>query len=441
MFKFLAPLYAVVLFSQIATAQFVDGQTEHFNPVIERSRQAELFETVPDPDWNREFQDKFSIVRIKVFPHNSKYNAPQGKDTIIDKLKIASSGDCKVFKSVGATSAEPISRGTVLQAGKSFDFSAKTLSNPVWIECTGPIEVVRPDFASNPIKYAGLIFLKKAGTAAAPYLTAVNVLPFETYLKGVVPSEMPASWSFEALKAQAIAARSYAYYELGTEVFRQDPNIMLEQSGAQIDDTVTYQAYLGLKNGTAATNKAIDETAGRVMIFDGKVIKAYFHADSGGYTENAENVWGKHHPYILAKEELYPDGSIPGSQWSYTPSFNEVETKLTTNNFIRPGQKVSNLKVAPTDIFPSGRPEFVTIVFSDRTEKKILAVDFSFAMRIKSQWVRFSDIRPSAITIHGRGFGHGAGMNQWGARVMVDKLNKNFEDVLKFYYSGIQITE
>ena len=439
MFKLLAPLTAVLLLSQVATAQLIENQTDHFNPVIERSRQEEMFGEIPDPDWNRDFENKFNTVRIKVFPHNSKYNAPQGKDTVIDKLKINSAGTCNVFKSNSDTSADPISRETKIQSGKSFDFSTKSLSNAVWIECTEPIEIVRPDFSGNPIKYDGLIFLKKAGPDAAPYLTAVNVLPFESYLKGVVPSEMPASWAFQALKAQAIAARSYAYYELGTEVFREDPNISIEQSGAQIDDTVTYQAYLGLKNGTVATDKAIDETAGRVMVYQGKVIKAYFHADSGGYTENAENVWGKFYPYILAKEEIYPEGSIPGSQWTYTPSFSEVETKLVTNNFIRPGQNVVNLKVS--DIFPSGRPEFVTIVFDDKTEKKILAVDFAFAMRIKSQWVRFSDIKPNAITIIGRGFGHGAGMNQWGARVMVDKLGKTFDEILKFYYSGIDITE
>ena len=441
MFKILAPLTVVLILSQMAVAQFAKGQTSHFNPIIEPLRQGEMFGILPDPDWNRDFQNKFSTVRIKVFPHNSKYNAPQGKDTVIDSLKISSAGDCKVYKSASDTSADPISRDTVLQSGKSFNFDTKTFSNSVWIECSAPIEITRPDFSSNPLKYDGLIFLKEAGPATARYLTAVNVLPFESYLKGVVPSEMPASWAFDALKAQAIAARSYAYHELGTEVFRDDSNLALEQSGAQIDDTVTYQAYLGLKNGTPATNKAIDDTAGKVMVYNGQVIKAYFHADSGGYTENAENVWGVAYPYILAKEELYPEGSIPGTQWSYTPSFNEVETKLSTNNFIKPGQNVINLKVASTDIFPSGRPEFVTIVFDDKTEKKILAVDFAFAMRIKSQWVRFSDIKPNAITIIGRGFGHGAGMNQWGARVMVDKLGKNFEEILKFYYTGIQITE
>lgn len=433
-------ILALTSAAQLAKAQLFEDQIDHFNPVMQ-TQSEDPQANRPDPDWNRDFMNQFKNVRIKVFPHNSKYNGPQGKDSTLDKLKINSAGTCNVFKSNTPTSEGDISRDVVLNTGKTFDFTPKTLPNPVWIECTDSIEIVRPDYPANPIRYQGVIFLKTVGPASAPYITAVNVLPFESYLKGVVPSEMPASWSAEALKAQAVAARTYAYHELGMDVASDDQNILLENSGAQIDDTVTYQAYLGLKNASASTNKAIEDTTGRVMTNNAQVIKAYFHADSGGYTENAENVWSHYYPYILAKEELYPDGSIPGTQWSYTPNFSEVEQKLTDNKLINAGQNIINLRVDADDIFKSGRPQYVTIVFSDKTEKKILAVDFSFAMRIKSQWVRFSNTQANAITINGRGFGHGAGMNQWGARIMADKLNKNFEEILKFYYSAIEITQ
>ena len=436
MLKLYTAIITLLLTSEITHAQVFAQFDGQYNPMMEQS-----IDSKPDPVWSRDFVDRFNLVRVKVFPHNSKYNAPQGKDVVLDKLRIASIGTCNVFKSETPTAEGDVSRNTLINSGKSFDFNTKTLPDPVWIECTQPVEVTRPDFPANPLRYEGLIFLKKVGTSAAPYLTAVNVLPFESYLKGVVPSEMPSSWSFEALKAQAIAARSYGYHELGTNVADEDPNILIEQSGAQIDDTVTYQAYLGLKNSAASTNKAIEETSGKVMTYNGQVIKAYFHADSGGYTENAENVWGVAHPYIIAKEELYPEGSIPGTQWTYTPGLKEVNDKLTSNGFISGTKDVVNLKIGAKDYFPSGRPEFVTLVFADKTEKKILAVDFSFAMRIKSQWVKFSEPNAGTISIFGRGFGHGAGMNQWGARVMVDKLNKTFDEVLKFYYTGIEISQ
>lgn len=415
--------------------------TERFNKNVNS-----VSEPVPEeePDWSRDLLSQYAEVRIKVFPHNSKYNAPQGKDTTINQVTVSSSGSCNIYKADNSTSIGGITRTLLLKSGNAFVLTPNSVSKPIWIECTQPISVKRVDYASNPISYSGVMFAKtvNANTANA-YVTLVNVLPFETYLKGVVPSEMPASWNFEALKVQAIAARTYAFYELATKVYLQDNNITNEASGAQFDDTVTYQAYLGLKNTTTATNLAIDETAGQVMVHQGKIVKAYFHADSGGYTENAENVWGKYYPYIIAKPEVYPAGSIPGSEWSYTAPMKEVHDKLVLNKFIKSTDVISAITINKNELYPSTRPQFVHLTFADRTTKKLLAVDFAFAMRIKSAWIKIttnSKARISTVTMNGKGFGHGAGMNQWGARVMVDKLNKNFIDILKFYYTGVELT-
>jgi stage II sporulation protein D len=286
------------------------------------------------------------------------------------------------------------------------------------------------------------MFAKPVTTSNGNYITVVNVLEFEQYLRGVVPSEMPASWAHEALKAQAIAARSYAFYELASKVSLQDTNIQEERSGAQFDDTVTYQAYKGLNNTTATTDKAIKETAGQVMVHQGKVVKAYFSADSGGHTENAENVWGKYLPYIIGKPEPYPDGSIPGTTWAYSPGFQEIQDKLVANKFLTEQQHLANVRINKDDYYPSTRPSHVELVLQDGSVKRILAVDFSFAMRIKSPWIKIStNLTNRTATFNGRGYGHGAGMNQWGAKVMVDKLNYNHIGILKFYYTGIDITD
>ncbi len=394
-----------------------------------------------EPTWSPELLAQFSTIRVKVFPHHNKYNSPHGIDTTINKVTLSSVGDCKAYKSEGTTSEIPLTRGEVLMTGKSFNLNAATIKEPMWIECAEPIQVTRVDYPKNPTKYKGLIFVKPIKIEGKnPYITLVNVLPFEEYLKGVVPSEMPSSWVYEALKVQAIAARTYALYELSTFVYLKDPNIVAEQSGAQFDDTVFYQAYLGLKNAAASTDKAVNETSGQVMIHEGKVVKAYFHADSGGYTENAENVWGKYYPYIIAKPEAYPDGSIPGTVWTYAPSFDEIQTKMSANDILGTNETIVNLRIEPADLFPSGRPEHVTLVIAGKPNKKVLAVDFAFAMKIKSQWIKIStNTKKQVATFTGRGFGHGAGMNQWGARVMVDKLNKNYTEILKFYYTGVEI--
>jgi SpoIID/LytB domain protein len=413
-----------------------------YQPLMIESENSEV-----DPVWSPELKNKFNRVRVKVFPHNSKYNSPHGVDVTKDKFTLASAGVCNVYRSESATSEGEFKRTNLIRSGKKLDFTLADVRTPQWIECSQPIELIRPDYATSSIRYQGLLFVKSvspqilaSGEKIAPYLTAVNVILFEEYLKGVVPSEMPASWSFEALKAQAIAARTYAYFELGTDVASRDNNIILEQSGAQIDDTVSYQAYMGLKNAAASTNKAVDETSGQVMTYQNRVIKAYFHADSGGYTENAENVWSVYKPYIIAKPEIYPEGSIPGTKWNVSMSFKDMNTRLQKQKLIKLEDEVTAVAIDSQDTFVSGRPRNVDLKLADGSWKKILAVDFAFACRIKSPWINFSELTASSVTINGRGFGHGAGMNQWGARVMVDKLGKKFDEILKFYYTDIEIS-
>jgi len=394
----------------------------------------------PSLEWTLNLKNKFRYVRVKVFPHNSLYNAPLRRDVITNKLTISSLGVCHVFKSKSTTSEHGITRNQLWKSGTSFEFNTENLTQPVWIECAQPIEIKRPDYPASPVRYAGVLFIKKV-EVTTPYITAVNVLHFEQYLKGVVPSEMPASWPAEALKAQAIAARTYAYYELGMNVASQDKNLLIEKSGAQIDDTVTYQAYHGLKNNTTATDQAVDVTSGLIMTYNNKIIKAYFHADSGGHTENAENVWGIFHPYIIGKPEIYSEDAVPGSKWSYVIKLKKLEEKLIAAGILVTGEELDSLNIDINNLYPSTRPKYVELKLTNGVIKKITAVEYSFATGIKSPWIQFTaSTEPQSIVISGRGFGHGAGMNQWGARVMIEKFMKKYDEVLKFYYTDITIT-
>lgn len=446
----------VILFATLSslTAQAVstsyqyEGQFFHL-PVFDRgqikkgsSSISNVLQNEEEPDWSQDLLNVYASIRVKVFPHNAKFNAPHNKDTSINKVKLSSVGNCNMYKADVPTSEGGITKTTLLQTGKSFDLTLANLKEAIWLECEEAIAVTRPDFPQSPLRYLGVMFVKPVDTSNGKYITVVNVLRFEDYLRGVVPSEMPASWAHEALKAQAIAARSYAFYELASKVSLLDSNIQEERSGAQFDDTVTYQAYKGLNNTTAATDKAIKETSGQVMVHQGKVVKAYFSADSGGHTENAENVWGKYLPYIIGKPEPYPDGSIPGTTWAYSPGFQEIQDKLVVNKFLTEQQRLANVRINKDDYYPSTRPSHVELVLQDGSVKRILAVDFSFAMRIKSPWIKIStNLSNRTATFNGRGYGHGAGMNQWGAKVMVDKLNYNHNGILKFYYTGIDITD
>lgn len=119
-------------------------------------------------------------------------------------------------------------------------------------------------------------------------LTIINHVDIEDYLRGVVPSEMPSSWCYEAHKAQAIAARSYALANLGKRA----------SCGYDLKDTPEDQAYGGASAEAARTNQAVDETKGIVLIYNLKIIPAYYSASAGGQTSSSGEVWTKNLPYL-----------------------------------------------------------------------------------------------------------------------------------------------
>jgi stage II sporulation protein D len=132
-------------------------------------------------------------------------------------------------------------------------------------------------------------------------LRAINMVGLEQYLYGVVPSEMPYTWHTEALKAQAIAARSYALATRRTGAFDLYP------------DTRS-QVYLGIEHEKASTNAAVNATAGQVVLYDGQVAKTFFFSSSGGRTASAEDVWGEPVPYLLSVPDPY-DSISPHHDW------------------------------------------------------------------------------------------------------------------------------
>ena len=148
--------------------------------------------------------------------------------------------------------------------------------------------VIKPEengFVSVKRKwYRGHIQLENSGKG----LTVINDIAVEKYLQGVVPSEMPPSWEHEAHKAQAIAARSYALANLGKR----------SKHGYDLNDTPEDQAYGGASSETPQTNDAVKETEGIVIIYDGKIIPAYYSASAGGRTKDASQVWTKDLAFI-----------------------------------------------------------------------------------------------------------------------------------------------
>ncbi len=160
--------------------------------------------------------------------------------------------------------------------------------------------VARPDtqgYISTKGKwYRGKFMIKNVGSK----LTVINDIDLESYIKGVVPSEMPPSWEFEALKAQAIAARSYALANLGKQ----------SKYGYDLKDNTEDQAYGGASAETNRTNRAVDDTLGLVLTYDMKIISAYYSASAGGMTNT--NAWGASVPYLHSVPSFDSDVSKNG---------------------------------------------------------------------------------------------------------------------------------
>ncbi|PKM96406.1 MAG: hypothetical protein CVU84_01450 [Firmicutes bacterium HGW-Firmicutes-1] len=154
-------------------------------------------------------------------------------------------------------------------------------------------------------------------------VTAINIIGLEEYLYGVVPSEIVSSWPKESLKAQAVAARSFAIYN--TYYTNKYP-----KEAYMICDTVTSQVYKGLTGETVACNVAVNETNNQAVYYDNKVIPAYFFSTSGGHTEDSQNVWSGTVAYLKGKPDLYE--TEPEKQpWLQAISATEIEAALTKN--------------------------------------------------------------------------------------------------------------
>lgn len=157
--------------------------------------------------------------------------------------------------------------------------------------------VLRPDdgFVSTKNRwYRGILMIYNLNGK----LVVVNKVDIEDYIRGVVPSEMPSSWSIEAHKAQAIAARSYALANLGKRSSR----------GYDLKDTPEDQAYGGASAERPRTNKAVDDTKEVVLVYDLKIIPAYYSASAGGQTKSSGDVWIQNLPYLKSVPSY--DGNI-----------------------------------------------------------------------------------------------------------------------------------
>jgi stage II sporulation protein D len=250
-------------------------------------------------------------------------------------------------------------------------------------------------------------------TARAGSVRIVNVLDLESYLRGVVPAEMQASWPIEALKAQAVAARTYTLHHLDG---RRDYDVCA---------TVDCQVYRGSDAEHPATDGAIAATAGEVLIYDGVFARTFYHADSGGVIASSAEVWGADLPYLQAFQDVASSG--PHSVWTARLDPRAMAAQLATVG-VQVGTP-QRLRVLETSV--SGR--VVRAEVSGPGGSAVLD-GATLRMQLRSWGLKSTRfVMTGDLTMRGQGWGHGVGMSQYGARALA-VAGYGYAQILGFYY-------
>lgn len=334
-------------------------------------------------------------------------------------------------------------------------------------------------------------------------LLTINQVELENYLYGVVPNEIPSSWSMESLKAQTLAARTYAVYSINP------------RKTYDMEDNQNSQVYMGYDYEKPSTNRAVDETKGEMIYYNDKLIQAFYHSTSGGSTENSENVWFESLPYLRGVNDEFSDNSgSPHNEWQSTFYRDDIIRKLnldendvndlygiqikkvSENNrvmeciFLTDAGEISykkeNLRILlglksswfsiengnsfyfineyipliVNEETPPSRggildlitdeeetatsdnevkPEIGSIAgkyaITDYGTKKINQEKLAF---ISSKGVSIVDTNSEQYNFEGRGWGHGIGMSQYGAKQMAEE-GYTYNEILQHYYTGVTI--
>jgi len=272
-----------------------------------------------------------------------------------------------------------------------------------------------------------------------PETSQVEELNIDEYLYGVVSSEMPASFEIEALKAQAVVARTYTIYQM---IHNSDKH----ENADMCDDFNCCQAWISKderfakwESTEAESNwnkiaQAVDSTKGKVVAYGGQPINAFFHANSGGITESSLNIWGGiDYPYLKSVETDGEDGYTQYNS-QVTLTHQELTDKIK--------KKYEDCKIDFTqencvqilEHTTSGRVK--TIKFGN---KEIAGTEARTLLGLKSTNFTFT-INTNEITFTVTGYGHGVGMSQTGADSLA-KSGSNYEEIIKHFYTDVEIIE
>ena len=257
-------------------------------------------------------------------------------------------------------------------------------------------------------------------------LNTIEKVPLEKYVIGVLSGEMPTTFPMEALKAQAVAARTYVLRKIE----------YAKEQEYDVVDTVANQVYYNndelkerwkddYEEKMNRIQKAVLDTQGEYLTYQGEIAQAFFFSTSTGYTENCEEVFQESLPYLRSVKSDWEEDISPVFEDSKTFTLEEFYQKLNLD-------ANSNFSIQITDRTSTGRVRTLNI-----NGKDFKASDVTTALGLRSSFFEIQK-NEEQIVIHTKGFGHGVGMSQYGAYGMAEN-GSNYQEILKYYYQGIEI--
>lgn len=299
--------------------------------------------------------------------------------------------------------------------GSSVEFKTAAIAKSIIVK------TARPPLYLNGKPYRGILELhKKSGLAFV-----VNTLTIDEYLLGVVPCEIPSSWEMDALKAQAVAARTYAYYHIRTNATK---GLLYD-----LDATTNFQVYRGVADEKDRTTEAVANTSGEIISYNSMPILSYFHSTCGGKTIDDKYVWANNDlAYLKGVTCGFCEASTK-YKWEATLSLEEIHDCLS-KKYANVG-KIKNIKF-------KRKNDRVTEVIVRHTAGTITLSGNTFRLLFPPEKMRslyFTSKKVDrSLVLQGHGWGHGVGMCQWGARGMARRGYK-YQDILTHYYKGVRI--
>ncbi|MEM7403426.1 MAG: SpoIID/LytB domain-containing protein [Myxococcota bacterium] len=272
-----------------------------------------------------------------------------------------------------------------------------------------------PRAAASPMRHEPKIAVRTKGKTVR--------VPLEQYVAGVVASEMPAQWPAAALQAQAIAARTYALWQM-------------QQRAAKpyhVQTTVMNQVYNGSVSSQSAAAQAAQATRGVVVTWQGQLGHTYFHASCGDHTTSSQSVWGSAIPYLHGVSCTFCAKAGKQYRWSVSIDYNSLNKALRTQvrGRIRRVQMGKKL--------PCGRLQSVQLIARQKSElpatklRQLLGYN-----RLPSTWITNINNTATGVVFSGQGHGHGVGMCQWGAAGMAN-AGYNAKQIIAHYYPATQL--